>query len=105
MKASQLEASLEGVNLQLSACQVAFSVVESQRDQACTLASTELQKRHNVGGVLTEVRGRRDDHSYLVCSCHELFRFNVDQALHNYLRHMFDTARDCTDTFCAMSSS
>lgn len=58
-------------------------------DEIRALVDTEAQKRHDLEEILAEARRRLHDHSSFLRSYHELFSYNVGQALKENLRPFY----------------
>lgn len=72
--------SLGAFHTQLSASQVAFNVVQSERDQFRMLLDVDSRKRQNLEAIFGEVRSSVKDHSLVLCSFQKMFRFSIDQS-------------------------
>lgn len=64
--------------------------MESERDQSRALVNVEPGKPQHREAVLAEGWDFLGDHSSLLRLSHEMFHCEVNRALHNHLRPLFD---------------
>lgn len=85
-KADWFEALSEEDNRQLCVYQAAVISKESTRDEIRALVEDEAHKRQDLRDILSGVRRRHHHESSLSRSSQEIFRYDVDQVVHEYLR-------------------
>lgn len=78
--------------------------MELDCDQSSALVAAEVQMGYDREEILAEVRSCLDEVKSLPCSSHEMFRNDVNGALNNELRPLFDIVGDCIAAFCCVSS-
>lgn len=64
-----------------------------------------MLKRQHLEAFLAEVRRRLEDHSSLLHSFRNMFRYDVNEALHDYLSPVFDALQERTVAFHSVSTS
>lgn len=90
---------MEAANCQLSISQPAFIAAESISDDSSALVDPNTQKRQELEDILSTVWCRLDDHPSLLRSSHEMFRHDVNRALHDHLRPLLDAVCERTVAF------
>lgn len=93
------------LNREIFVSQAALVAVKCAYDESRDLVDAEVQKRQYLGDILTKARRRLDDYSSLPSSAHEMFRFDVDEALRDYLNPLCDAGHNRTVAFCSASTS
>lgn len=79
--------------------------MESDPDQSRALVDAELRKLLNLEAILASLESGLDDHSSPRLFSHEMFLYDVSQALHDYLRPSFDALHGHIAAFHSVSSS
>lgn len=82
----------------------AFISAESECDQSQALPDAKMERHRDLEGILSEVWCPFDDHSSILRSPHEMSRYDISQALHNYLSLFSDAMRERTMSFHSAST-
>lgn len=102
---SRLETFLEALSVNCTLVRWFFTAVVSKRDQRRALVDIELLKHHNLESILADVRIISEYRSSFLCSPHEMFRYDVNCASHEYFCPLIDAVRRRPAAFRSASLS
>lgn len=95
---------MEAVTTQLSISQVVLIPGESARDESWALFEAKVQKRQDLEQILAELQRCLEDQSSHLPSCDEMFRYDVNRALHEDLKPLQDALRERSMSICSVST-
>lgn len=104
-EAGQLEVPLEAVNCQFSVSQASFISAEATHDESRALFDAEAQNRQDLEEIFAKVRRCLGHHSSLLRLAHEMFLYDVNWTLRDYLRPLLDAVPEHTVAFRSTASN